>query len=385
MVLLVVIYFAFISLGLPDAVLGSIWPMMYQDLGLRLGDAGIISAVTSLGTVASILISYRLVARFSTGKVTAFSMLMTAISLWGFGTANSLAALLFWAIPLGVGAGLIDASLNNYVALHYEARHMNWLHSFWGLGASSGPALIALTLAAGFTYQGGWKLLSILQLLLVVALFAVLPRYKVPPKTSQKKQQGAKTQVASTSLFLILSAFFTYCVLEGSTGLWAVSYLVSVKGLLPAEGPLYGSLFFIGITAGRILSGFLSFRFSNKQLIWVGIGVLGLGLVVLLGLPLSGSIVALFLIGLGCAPIFPSFIHETPRRFSIAESQRIIGLEMATAYVGSTLSGPLFGLVAQTIGLRWMVGVQGIFFLLLVISTFLFFRISVVQSLADEN
>lgn len=383
MALLIVIYLAFISLGLPDGVLGSIWPVMHLDLGVAIGDAGVLSAITSIGTVVSALVGHRVVARYKTGLVTAVSVAMTAFGLWGFSVATTLAHLMLFSIPLGLGAGSVDTALNNYVALHYKARHMNWLHSFWGVGASGGPALMALTLSLGYSYRAGWRLISIIQAFLVIVLFFAIPLYE-RPRTFESTKSGPANKRAGShhkGLALILSSFFLYCLIEMSTGLWAVSYLVTIKGLDPSAAALYGSLFYLGITLGRMVSGFVSLRLSNGQLIATGMLLIAVGLTALFFSTATSAVFALLAIGLGCAPIFPSMLHETPRRFSIETSQRIIGLEMATAYVGSTTAGPLFGALAHLVGLTWMVGLQSIFFLLLAVTLTLFFTRTKAQSL----
>ena len=382
MALLIVIYLAFISLGLPDGVLGSIWPIMHKDLGLAISDAGLLSAITSIGTVISALVGHRMVARFKTGPVTAVSVAATAFGLWGFSVSTSLWALALFSIPLGLGAGSVDSALNNYVALHYKAHHMNWLHSFWGVGAAGGPALMALTLFLGHSYRSGWRLISAIQAVLVLILFLSLPlfaRHKAPVHARRTKD-GQRRGVRKSGLALILSSFFLYCLIEASTGLWAVSYLVQVKGVEASTAALYGSLFYLGITVGRMVSGFVSLRLSNSKLIASGLVIMAVGLVSLLLSNATSAIFALLAIGLGCAPIFPSLIHETPRRFSIEESGRVIGLQMATAYVGSTTAGPLFGLMAHLVGLAWMVGLQGLFFVLLALTVTLFLRRTTAQS-----
>jgi fucose permease len=382
MALLIVIYLAFISLGLPDGVLGAVWPLMHQDLGLALSDAGLISAITSIGTVISALVGHRMVARFKTGLVTAVSVAATAFGLWGFSVSTSLLSLCLFAIPLGLGAGSVDSALNNYVALHYKAHHMNWLHSFWGFGASGGPVLMALTLSLGHSYRSGWRLISAIQAVLMIVIFLSLPLFASSEREEPTKRttDGVKRGAKRSGLSLILASFFLYCLIETSTGLWAVSYLVQVKHIDASTAALYGSLFYLGITAGRMISGFVSLRLSNGKLIATGLAVIAIGLVSLFLSNETSAIFALLAIGLGCAPIFPSMIHETPRRFSIEASARVIGLEMATAYVGSTTAGPLFGLLAHLVGLSWMVGLQAFFFLLLLITLTLFFRRTTAQS-----
>lgn len=380
--LLILIYLAFISLGLPDGVLGSVWPVMRMELGLPLASAGLIGAIGSIGTVASALLSYRLINRFGTAKVTLVSVLLTSIALFGYSISSSLPALLLFAIPLGLGAGSVDSALNNYVALHYEARHMNWLHSFWGLGATSGPAVMGLVLSLHLSYRAGYRTLAVLQLLLVVALSASVPLFERPKKQPiEANKNNHEPRKKHKALPFALLGFFLYCALEVSTGLWAVSYLVEVKGLLPGEAALYGSLFFLGITSGRIVSGFVSMRISNTKLIYLGLGICLVGLLSLSISPLPFAGYSLLLLGFGCAPVFPSMIHETPRRFSIESSQRIIGLQMASAYIGSTLTPPLFGVLGTVVGLRWMPLMQLSILLLLFLCMVMLGRLTKVNTL----
>ncbi len=382
MLLLILIYLAFISLGLPDGVLGSVWPVMRLELGLPLASAGLLGAVGSVGTVASALLSYRLINRFGTAKVTLVSVLMTSLALFGYSISSTMPALLICAIPLGLGAGSVDSALNNYVALHYEARHMNWLHSFWGLGATSGPAIMGLVLSLDMSYRVGYRTLAVLQLLLALALFASIPLFE-RPKHQQGRQHkhGKVARSRHKALPFALLGFFLYCALEVSTGLWAVSYLVEVKGLAPTEAALYGSLFFLGITSGRIASGFVSMRLSNTTLIYGGLALCFIALALLFISPLPFAGYSLLILGLGCAPVFPSMIHETPRRFSIEDSQRIIGLQMASAYVGSTVTPPLFGLLGSMAGLQWMPLMQLSILLLLVLCMVMLSRLGRVHTL----
>jgi fucose permease len=369
MALLVVIYLAFISLGLPDGVLGSIWPVMRLELGLPFYTAGLIGALASIGTVVSALSSYRMIRRFGTAKVTIVSVLMTAIALMGFSFASSLPSLLLCAIPLGLGAGSVDSALNNYVALHYKARHMNWLHSFWGLGATGGPAIMALVLSLQASYRDGYRTLGSLQLILVLVLFFSRALWQDPSKPTVKEQLAHKEKpsLKHKALPFALLSFFLYCALEISTGLWAVSYLVEVKHLLPSDAAFYGSLFFLGITTGRMASGFVSYRLSNYLMIGIGLGVCFAAVIMLYLAPLSIASFSLLLLGIGCAPVFPSLIHETPRTFGPERSSRIIGLQMASAYVGSTITPPLFGLLGTVLGMYWMPLLQMMILLLLIL------------------
>lgn len=354
MVLLIFIYLAFISLGLPDAVLGSVWPIMHKELGLALSSAGLIGAIVSTGTVLSALFSHRMIKRFGTWKVTVISVFATAVGLWGYSISANLLHLVLWALPLGLGAGSVDAVLNNYVALHYKSRHMNWLHSFWGLGASAGPALVALVMSFGFAYKSGYLLLSILQMILVVSLLFTKKMWDdhQKPTVEEHLDQQHGSAVAKGPLIYILLAFLFYCGLEVSLGLWSVTYLTQTKHLAVEVATRYGSFFFVGITVGRMLSGFATFRLSNMKLIIMGLIIAFVGVVALRFSSLALAPVALLLSGVGCAPVFPSLLHETPRRFGPEASQKVIGYEMACAYLGSTLTPLLTAILVRSFGLH---------------------------------
>ncbi len=361
MALLIIIYVSFISLGLPDAVLGSAWPVMHVSLGLPLWSAGVIAATTSMGTVISALLSTKVIARFGTGKVTLISVLMTAVALVGFSFSHTIAMLLIFALPLGLGAGSVDTALNNYVALHYKARHMSWLHSFWGVGASLGPAIVALTLSLGFSYKGGYRTIGALQFMLVIVLALSLSRWSDhEAKETTEIAKGNREVLKIKGVSSALLTFFLYCALEISTGLWATTYLVHVKGLDPTKAALWGGLYYMGITGGRMLSGFITFRVSNNQMTFGGLGLCLVSLLLFLSPDANVAGFALVLLGLGSAPIFPSMIHETPRRFGVGASQAIIGLQMATAYVGNTVMPPVVGVLASTIGLVWLPVLQAV-------------------------
>ncbi len=356
--LLVMIYLAFISLGLPDSLLGSAWPAMYQEFSVPVSYAGGISMIIAVGTIVSSLQSDRLTKSFGTGKVTAASVFMTTTALFGFSVSHSYASLCLWAVPYGLGAGSVDASLNNYVALHYASRHMSWLHCMWGVGASLGPYLMGYALSAGLGWNRGYRYIAILQIVLTAVLIFSLPLWKKQDggDTGQTEESGNITPLSLRQILNIPGAkevmitFFCYCALEQTAGLWASSYLVLRRGL-PAENAAgFASLFFIGITVGRALSGFLTMKLNDTQMIRLGQGFLLFGIVLLL-LP-SGSITALpglIFVGLGCAPVYPSIIHSTPEHFGPDKSQAMIGVQMASAYVGTCVMPPIFGFLANHI------------------------------------
>ena len=355
--LLVIIYLAFISLGLPDALLGAAWPSMYPQFDVPVSYAGIISMIIALGTVISSLQSDRLTKKLGTGKVTALSVLMTAMALFGFATSHSFGMLCLWAIPYGLGAGSVDASLNNYVALHYESRHMSWLHCMWGIGASAGPYIMGYALTAGWGWNSGYHIIAVLQIVLTAILLCSLPLWKQRPAEvlQDGKVQPAKALSIREVLQLagareILVCFFCYCALEQTTGLWASSYLTLHKGVSADTAATFASMFYLGITVGRALSGFLTMKLNDVQMIRLGEVIIGIGvLVMLLPFGQSLSLAGLILIGLGCAPVYPCVIHSTPAHFGADKSQAIIGIQMACAYVGTCLMPPVFGLIANHI------------------------------------
>lgn len=362
--LLAVIYLSFISLGLPDSLLGSAWPMIYPQFAVPVSFAGIISTIISLGTIISSLQSDRLTKALGAGKVTAISVAMTAAALFGFSVSGSFWMLCLWAIPYGLGAGSVDVALNNYVALHYASRHMSWLHCMWGVGASVGPYIMSYALTGGSGWQGGYRIISLLQIGLTLILLFSLPLWK-NADTSGSQQAPALSLgqvLAIPGAKQVMGAFFCYCAIEQTTSLWASSYLVLARGVDEVTAARWAALFFLGITAGRAASGFLTMLLSDSQMIRLGECILGAGIVIL-GLPVgsTGALVGLLLIGLGCAPIYPCIIHSTPAHFGADRSQALIGVQMASAYTGTCLMPPLFGLIANHIH----VGLLPIFLLVL--------------------
>jgi fucose permease len=354
--LLAIIYIAFISLGLPDSLLGSGWPEMRQSLGVPISYAGAVSMIIAGGTIVSSLLSDRLTRKLGAGLVTALSVTATAGALFGFSASGSFWMICLFAVPYGLGAGAVDAALNNYVALHYASRHMSWLHCFWGVGASVSPYFMGYSLSAGLGWANGYRTVFIIQIILSAVLFMSLPLWK----KGENDKSGGKDNGAPMGLSriirvkgvaFVLTAFFCYCAMETTTGLWASSYLAVARGISPETAARYASLFFLGITAGRFISGFAANKVGDKGMIRIGIGVILAGMAALL-LPVKAdwpSLCGLVIIGFGCAPVYPSIIHSTPSNFGADKSQAIIGVQMASAYLGSTLAPPLFGLIANNI------------------------------------
>lgn len=355
--LLIIIYFAFISLGLPDSLLGSIWPIAHRELGVPLAWSGPIFMIISLGTVASSLLSDRLTRRLGAGLVTVLSVALTALALFGFGISTSYWMLCLWAVPYGLGAGSIDAALNNYVALHFKSRHMSWLHCMWGIGASTGPYIMSMILTQGGTWHQGYQTISLIQLILTAVVMLSLPLWKKQRLVSDANTTNSNSPSHALSLREIFAlrgakevmiTFFAYCALEQTAGLWASSYLSNFRGIDPVTAAGYASLFYLGITGGRAISGFITFLLNDSQMIRLGQGIAALGLLLLLFAPVDAlSLAGLVIIGLGCAPIYPSIIHSTPAHFGTDKSQAVIGVQMASAYLGNVLMPPLFGLIAR--------------------------------------
>lgn len=354
--LLIIIYLSFISLGLPDSLLGSAWPVMHQQLNLPLSYSGILFMTISLGTVISSLNSDRLTKKFGTGMVTFVSVSMTMLALFGNSFSHSFLSLFLWAIPYGLGAGSVDAALNNYVALHYASRHMSWLHCMWGVGASIGPYFMSLGLRNNENWHLGYRYIAILQLLLSILLFLSLPKWK---KEGSEEETEAVSHlpllkaIKITGVKEIMLSFFCYCALEQTTGLWASSWLVGIRGIDEVKASAFASLYYLGITIGRALSGFITYKLNDKNMVRLGEGILLLGLLCLVqNRSEILSLYGLVILGLGSAPVYPSLIHSTPQLFGKDRSQSIIGVQMASAYVGNIVMPPLFGLIVRNLGLQ---------------------------------
>lgn len=355
--LLGIIYLSFISLGLPDALLGSAWPNMYPEFQVPVSYAGMISMIIAFGTILSSLQSDRLTRRFGTGKVTAASVGITALALWGFSVSHSFLQLCLWAIPYGLGAGSVDASLNNYVALHYASKHMSWLHCMWGLGTTLGPYIMGAVLTGGAAWNMGYRVISLLQIVLTAVLIISLPKWKEENPAGEETRSGKpltlREIISIPGAKAIMLCFFCYCAVEQTTMLWASSYLNLAKGIDAKTAASFAGMFCTGITVGRGINGFIAMKWKDEQMIRMGEGIILMGILVML-LPLGklASLIGFSLIGLGCAPVYPCIIHSTPEYFGAERSQAMIGVQMASAYVGICLMPPFFGLLANHISIR---------------------------------
>jgi fucose permease len=358
--LLAIIYIAFISLGLPDSLIGAGWPVMHTALGVPMAAAGLITMLIAGGTIVSSILSDRLTQRFGAGLVTAVSVGTTAVALLGFSLAGEFWQLCLWAIPYGMGAGAVDAALNNYVALHYAARHMSWLHSFWGVGAAISPYIMSFALSSGRGWTGGYRIVGLLQIGLAAILLLTLPLWRQSKQQAQAaKTTAPKAPVAPLRLPqilkipgvpFVLAAFFAYSAVEQTAGIWASSYLVQARGVPLETAASFASFFYLGITGGRFLTGFVADRLGDRRLIRWGASLALVGIaLILLPLPTKAALAGLIITGLGCAPIFPAIIHATPMNFGSQYSQAIIGVQMAAAYLGTTFMPPLFGWLAGNI------------------------------------
>lgn len=394
--LLVIIYIAFISLGLPDSVLGAAWPSMFELLEVPAGYGGIITMIIAGSTILSSLASNFLNKKIGTGRIMIISVAVTAAALFGFSVSSHFWQLCLIAVPYGLGAGSVDAALNNYVALHYKPRHMSWLHCFWGVGTMIGPVVMSRFIAGGGVWTQGYRAISIFQMILTGVLLASLPLWKMVGKSeagrygaaaplegeaedasaaeaggrpSPAKEVTLKTAIKNPGVISAVLTFLCYCAIESSVGFWATTYMVIARGIDINLATGWAMLFYIGITVGRFLNGFVSERFGDKNMIRFGAFVI-LGALILMALHVSGKWLifsALILAGLGCAPVYPCMIHSTPIRFGKENSQALIGLQMACAYTGSTLCPPLFGIIVQKLSVSLLPYYGMIFIVLLIV------------------
>ncbi len=353
--LLAIIYISFISLGLPDAVLGSAWPIVSEEFGVPISNMGIVTIIISAGTVISSLNSTKLIDKIGVHKVTALSVLLTAISLFGFSSSSSFLVLCLWAIPYGLGAGSVDTALNNYVAVNFESKHMSWLHCMWGVGATLGPYIMGMALTGGHSFRMGYIILFGIQIILSIIIFITSPIWKVK-KEDLTNTEHEKRTLSLKQIFKIRGvkqialAFFCFCAIESTTGLWASSYLVFNRGVDAEVAAGFSALFYLGITVGRGICGFIAMKYNDKQMIRAGTLIMLIGVAVLF-IPVGEytAFIGIALIGLGSSPVFPCIIHSTPYNFGTAHSQAITGVEMASAYTGTLIMPALFGVIGREI------------------------------------
>jgi len=372
-ILLAVIYLSFICLGLPDSLLGSAWPAIHKDLDIPLHYAGYISMIIAAGRIISSVLSEKIIRRFGTAAVTVISVILLAAALFGYSFSSSLLLLLLCAVPLSLGAGLIDVALNHYVALNYKAKHMSWLHCFWGIGASFGPIIMSFYLMSKNSWSLGYRAIGVIQCILLVVLFSTLSLWE-KNKTGIAGDEAKPKDIKYRELFdipgvkQILAVFFCYCSLQITVVLWGSSFLVTEKNILPETAARWISLYYIGITLGRFISGFITMKLNNRQMIRLGYGVILLGIIALFGgntLIMSGF----FIMGIGCAPVYPCLLHETPANFGNEKSQAIMGIQMACAFLGALLIPPVFGKMTSYTGFNIFPAFLGA---LLVINVLLF-------------
>lgn len=387
--LLALIYLAFISLGLPDSLLGAGWPTMYGELGVPVSYMGIVSMVISGGTIVSSLMSDRLTRKFGARVVTVVSVFLTAGALFGFSFSDRFWMLILFSVPYGLGAGAIDAALNNYIALHYSARHMSWLHCFWGVGTIVSPFIMSYALTSS-TWNDGCRIVGYIQLGIAALLLVTLPVWKINSKKTDAVEQKSIGLIGALKIKgvpFILIGFFAYCAAEATAMQWASTYFVEVKHISEAQAAQFASLFYIGITAGRFLSGFVSAKIGDRRMIVIGASVLTLG-IILLVIPVTAaelSLAGFVIIGLGCAPIYPSIIHSTPANFGAENSGAIIGIQMACAYVGSTFMPPLFGLIGSATDFAILPLYLIVFVVLMLVMTELTFRTARKRALEEAT
>ena len=369
--LLIVIYMAFISLGFGDSLLGSAWPVMHGALDVPVAYAGFISVTISAGTICSSLLSNRLTHVFGAKTVVLMGVIVTASALFGFSVSGSFVFIWLLALPYGLGSGAVDATINNYVALNYKAKHMNLLHCFWGVGAMIGPYIMGFLLVRGFDWTDGYRTIVFFQLAVAMAILLSFPLWKKPVINDDtvKRIRPLSEVIKIRGVKLVLPALFAYCAIEATTILWASTFLVNIRGIAPEIAAGFASLFFIGITAGRFISAFVSSKLSSRVMIKAGVFLIVAGIsfvIIPIAIDLL-SLIGLIIIGLGCAPIFPSIIHSTPKNFGEENSGALVGVQMASAYTGSALTPPLFGLIAGLFGLGIFPFFLAVFAVLLIV------------------
>ena len=356
--ILALTYICFISLGLPDSLLGAAWPVMQVQMGVPVSYAGIVSLVICLNTIISSLMSNFMIHKLGIGRIIAISVATTAVALFGFSVSDQYWMLLLWAIPYGLGAGSVDSVLNNYAALHFKSQHMSWLHCMWGVGASISPYIMSFALIRLDNWHSGYLIVSLIQIVLSFFIFLTVPQWKNAPSAAGEEEKIESKPLTIRQILAIPGAkvcfitFFGYCALELTSSLWASSYLVQARGVSAEVASGCASLFYIGLTLGRAINGFLAMRFGDRFLIRLGLGIIFAG-ILLVFVPYHAlfAYVGFVIIGLGCAPVYPCIIHMTPDLFGKDKSQAIIGVQIAFAYTGFCVMPPLFGWIADNISI----------------------------------
>lgn len=359
--LLVIIYIAFIALGLPDSLLGSAWSVIRTDLGADMGAAGVIYFMSAISTVVSSFFSSRILHKFGTAKVTTVSILLTSIALFGYSAAPNIYIMLLSATLLGFGAGSVDAALSGFIAMHYEARHMSWLHSFWGIGAMTGPLVMSLFLKNNRNWRGGYTVVALILFAVVVILAVSFPLWKIfesrLDSSVSEKYMTNKMAIRLRGVKPAMAVMLLYTGAEATMGLWIATFLIECRGVSAEDAAAFSALFYIGIISGRIIAGFLTFKLSSLSLIKYGALVSAVGLAVIVIFPFAPvSVAAVFLTGFGGAPIYPSIVQLTPARFGEKAAQSIVGLEMTSAYIGSSFLPMIIGFIGSRLGM-WLVPV----------------------------
>ena len=383
-ILLIIIFIIFISLGLPDATLGAAWPAMHLDLQVDLAYGGIISFTISIFTVISSLLSDKINRHFKAGIICAVSTMLTVLALFGFSISTKFWMILLFCIPYGLGAGAIDSTVNNYVAVNYESKHMSWLHAMWGIGTIVGPYAIGFSLTMFDKWNYGYIMVGIIQIVLCIMMFCSIPLWK---KSSGNQEEDSKEKTKMKEIFKIkgvlplLICFLCYCALETTANLWGSSFLVYHSNIPSSIAASLASMFLIGLTIGRILNGFLAIKWEDDFLIKLGQAIILLG-IILFFIPYAiCSIIGFIFVGLGCAPIYPSIMHSIPKRFGTKNSQALIGLQMAFAYLGSSLMPPFFGVLSTILGVSFL----PIFLLIILIIMFILHNIVIKKTTINKN
>lgn len=380
--LLIIIYLGYIGLGLPDSLFGTAWPLMHEELGVPVWLAGYITPIMSVFTIISSLFSGRLLNRFGTGKVAAVSTILTVLALFGYSISPNIFVLLLCAIPLGFGAGAVDAGMNGYIARHYNAMHMNFLHCFYGIGITISPFIMSIALEKLGSWRMGYRAAGVIQIVIAVCMCAAVPLWG---RVKHKNEENiVETEVRNVPIRELAKdpavrwvwlCFFTSCGLESMCNTWASSYLVNSKGITADDAARMLVFYYIGFTFGRFIAGLLTTRLTSWQIIYASYGILALAVVLLiLPLPEIALTAALFCIGLGNSPVYPNLMHLTPRNFGMDISQSVIGSQMAVANISFMIIPLTYGQIVKVTGLGSFTVVIPVLAALLILSTSMLYK-----------